>query len=320
MGGDEVSRVYSDKKVAYVERLEGYLANLPRVLLINADNVGSQQMHIVRAELRKDGQKAEILMGKNTMMKFVIRRAAVTKPVLNKLADAISLNIGLVFTDGDMKKVREVLEKNKVTSGAKAGAIAPVDVFLEPGPTGMEPAQTGFFQALGVATKITKGTIEVIKVVQLAVAGQKVGTTQATLMTKMSMKPFQYGLQVTACWDGEAMIDTAVLDIEDNDILRLFKEAMAKVAAVGLKIGYPVAPAVPHMIYTAFRNCVCLALEADIDFKEAADIKDRIANPDKYGGGGGGGGSAAPAAQAAPAKAAPPPEEEEAEMDFDLFG
>jgi len=81
MGGDDVSRVYSDKKVAYVERLEGYLANLPRVLLINADNVGSQQMHIVRAELRKDGQKAEILMGKNTMMKFVIRRAANNKPV-----------------------------------------------------------------------------------------------------------------------------------------------------------------------------------------------------------------------------------------------
>jgi len=81
MGGDDVSRVYSEKKVAYVERLEGYLANLPRVLLINADNVGSQQMHIVRAELRKDGQKAEILMGKNTMMKFVIRRAANNKPV-----------------------------------------------------------------------------------------------------------------------------------------------------------------------------------------------------------------------------------------------
>jgi len=46
---------------------------------------------------------------------------------LNKLADAISLNIGLVFTDGEMKTVRSVLEKNKVVSGAKAGSIAPVD-------------------------------------------------------------------------------------------------------------------------------------------------------------------------------------------------
>ena len=54
---------------------------------------------------------------------------------------------------------------------------------------------------------------------------------------------------------------------------------------------------------------------------QAEDIKDRIANPDKYGGGGGGGG-AAPAAAAAPAKAAaakaPEPEEEE-DMGFSLF-
>jgi large subunit ribosomal protein LP0 len=318
---DEGGRIYSEKKVQYAERLEGLLATLPKVLLISADNVGSQQMHIVRAELRKDGQKAEIIMGKNTMIKFIIRRAAAAKPALNKLADAIRLNVGLVFTDADPKKIREILEKNKVVAGAKAGAIAPVNVFLEAGPTGMEPAQTGFFQALGIATKITKGNIEVIKQFPLAKVGEKVGASEAILMTKMGMKPFMYGLKVTHVFDGEGMIDPAILDIDDEDIKACFKEAMGRVAAVGLKIGYPVAPAVPHMFVNAFRNLVALSLETGISFKEAEDIKDRIANPDKYGGGGGGGG-AAPAAAAAPAKAAaakaPEPEEEE-DMGFSLF-
>jgi len=319
--GDEGGRTYSDKKVAYASRLENLLATLPNVLLISADNVGSQQMHIVRAELRKEGQKAEVLMGKNTMIKFVIRRAAGAKPSFNKLADAIKLNVGLVFTDCEPKKIREILEKNKVVAGAKAGAIAPTDVFLEAGPTGMEPAQTGFFQALGIATKITKGTIEVIKQVSLAKMGEKVGPSEAALMTKMGMKPFLYGLKVIGVFDGEGMIDPAVLDIDDDDIRACFKEAMGRVAAVGLKIGYPVAPAVPHMVANAFRNLVALTLDTEITFKEAEDIKDRIANPDKYGGGGGGGGAAAPAAAAAaPAKAAaaPPPEEEE-DMGFSLF-
>ena len=134
--GDEGGRTYSDKKLAYAERLEGLLSTFPKVLLISVDNVGSQQMHIVRAELRKDGQKAEIIMGKNTMIKFVIRRAAQSNPALNKLADAIKLNVGLVFTDAEPKKVREILEKNKVVAGAKAGAIAPIDVELAAGPTG----------------------------------------------------------------------------------------------------------------------------------------------------------------------------------------
>jgi len=292
-----------------------------RVLLICADNVGSQQMHVVRAELRKDGQKAEILMGKNTMIKFIIRRAAAENPALNKLVDAIKLNVGLVFTDCEPKKIREILEKNKVVAGAKAGAIAPSDVFLEAGPTGMEPAQTNFFQALGIATKITKGTIEVIKQVALARAGERVGPSEAALMTKMGMKPFLYGLKVTHVFDGEGMVDPAVLDIEDDDIKECFKNAMGRVAAVGLKIGYPVAPAVPHMFVNAFRNLVALTLETEVSFKEAEEIKDRVANPDKYGGGGGGGGGAAPAAAAAPAAkaAAPPPEEEEEDMGFSLF-
>lgn len=39
----------------------------------------------------------------------------------------------------------------------------------------MEPAQTGFFQALGIATKITKGSIEVVKAFKLCIAGEPVG-------------------------------------------------------------------------------------------------------------------------------------------------
>lgn len=81
---DEGGRIYSEKKVQYAERLEGLLATLPKVLLISADNVGSQQMHIVRAELRKDGQKAEIIMGKNTMIKVL---AATNASVMHQVGE-----------------------------------------------------------------------------------------------------------------------------------------------------------------------------------------------------------------------------------------
>jgi large subunit ribosomal protein LP0 len=82
------------------------------------------------------------------------------------------------------------------------------------------------------------------------------------------MKPFLYGLKVTHVFDGEGMVDPAVLDIDNEDIRACFKQAMGNVAAVGLKIGYPVAPAVPHMFVNAFRNLVALTLETAIDFKQ----------------------------------------------------
>ena len=56
---------------------------------MSADNVGSQQMHVVRRLLRQT-PKAEIIMGKNTMIKYVIRKYAIETgdAAFNKLADA----------------------------------------------------------------------------------------------------------------------------------------------------------------------------------------------------------------------------------------
>lgn len=65
---------------------------------------------------------------------------------------------------------------------------------------------------------------QVIKQVALAKAGEKVGSSEAVLMTKMGMKPFMYGLKVTHVFDGEGMVDPAILDIDDADIRACFQE------------------------------------------------------------------------------------------------
>lgn len=302
--------------------MEGLVANNKHVLIISADNVGSQQMHMVRAELRKS-PRAEILMGKNTMIKFVLRRYAATSgdSSYNKLADLCKLNVGLVFTNDDMGAVRSVLEKNKVVAAAKAGAVAQCDVVLPAGPTGLEPTQTSFFQALGIATKINKGSIEIISQVRLATKGEKVGSSEAVLLTKLGIKPFAYGLVVEKVFSEGAVLSPEVLNVTNADIIRVFQAGCSKVASVGLAIGYPVAPAVPHMIVNGFKNLLNLALVTEITFKEAEKMKDIIANPQKYA-------SAAPAAAAAPAagggakaaaKAPEPEPETEEDMGFSLF-
>merc|ERR550514_52073 len=111
------------------------------------------------------------------MIKYVIREYAAKtgNTAYNRLADLCTLNVGLVFTNDDAKKVRDCLEKNKVKAQARAGAVAQKDVSLPAGPTGLEPTQTSFFQALGIPTKITKGAIEIISEVKLCVEGTKVG-------------------------------------------------------------------------------------------------------------------------------------------------
>lgn len=50
----------------------------------------------------------------------------------------------------------------QVAAPAKAGALAPVDVFIDAQNTGLGPEKTSFFQALSIPTKIARGTIEIL--------------------------------------------------------------------------------------------------------------------------------------------------------------
>lgn len=49
---------------------------------------------------------------------------------------------------------------------------------------------------MGIATKINKGTIEIVSDVSLVAEGDKVGGSEATLLAKLGIKPFEYGLVI----------------------------------------------------------------------------------------------------------------------------
>ena len=62
---EEVTKVYNARKVAYRKQVEDLLSTYSKVLIVDADNVTSMQMHEIRIALRG---KATILMGKNVSL------------------------------------------------------------------------------------------------------------------------------------------------------------------------------------------------------------------------------------------------------------
>jgi large subunit ribosomal protein LP0 len=303
-------------KANYFTKLTKFVKEYPRVMVVGIQNVRSSQLQQIRIALRG---KAELLMGKNTMMRKAIRVMEDEHPDLQKLLPFIELNIGLCFTKEDPAYIRDLLLKNTVEAPAKLGSIAPKDVFVPAGPTGMGPEKTSFFQALNISTKIAKGVIEIINDVHLIKEGDKVGPSEAALLQMLDVRPFEYGLSVLQIYDNGSVYSNKVLNIKASEVVSRFLAAVQQVAAVSLAIGYPTAASAPHSIANAFKNLLAVAVATEIDFKEADKAKAYLANPSAFAV------AAAPAA-AAPAAAAkakapePEPEEEEAGMDFDLFG
>jgi len=302
-------------KANYFTKMANLLDEYPKCFIVGADNVGSKQMQEIRIALRG---KAIVLMGKNTMMRRAIRAHMEKNPDLEKLLPHIRLNVGFVFTKGELTDIRDLLLANKVRAPAKAGALAPLDVTVPAQNTGMGPEKTSFFQALSIPTKITKGTIEIIQDVQLIKGGDKVGMSEATLLNMLKISPFTYGLVVLQVYDSGSLFAPEILDITDDDLKNTFMKGVMNVASVCLEIGYPTIASVAHSVVNGMKNLLAVAAVTDITFKEAEMIKEYLADPSKFA-------SAAPAAAAAatdaPAAAAAAAEEEEEDEDDDMgFG
>uniref|UniRef100_A0A4W6CQR9 Large ribosomal subunit protein uL10 n=1 Tax=Lates calcarifer TaxID=8187 RepID=A0A4W6CQR9_LATCA len=159
-------------KSNYFMKIIQLLDDYPKCFIVGADNVGSKQMQTIRLSLRG---KAVVLMGKNTMMRKAIRGHLENNPALEKLLPHIKGNVGFVFTKEDLAEVRDMLLANKVPAAARAGAIAPCDVTVPAQNTGLGPEKTSFFQALGITTKISRGTIEILGVRNIASVCLEIG-------------------------------------------------------------------------------------------------------------------------------------------------
>merc|ERR1719507_1590439 len=198
-------------------------------------------------------------------------------------------------------------------------------MYLPSGPTGMDPSQTSFFQALNIGTKIVKGQIELVSDFPILKVGQKVSPSAASLLGKLSVKPFEYGMEVQQVFQ-DASVFAAVLDIKDEVLIQKFLAGIANMAAFSREVGIPTEAALPHAFGNAFRNVAALIADADFTFKEVEEVKKFLENPEAYSaatpaaaapaaGGGSGGGAAKEEKKAAIVE-----EEEEEEVDFDLFG
>jgi len=233
-------------------------------------------MQKVRMALRG---KAVLLMGKNTIIRKVIREHIVNNPRLDALLPHVWGNIGFVFTnEKDLVAIRDTVLKNKVPAAAKSGTMAPIDVFVPPGPTGLDPGQTGFFQALNIATKIARGSIEIINTVHLIKKGEKVTSSHVALLSKLSILPFFYGIQVIKVYEDGAVFNTEVLDLSQADLYAKFFNGVRKIAAISLAIGYPTIASLPTILSGGFRKILAISMATEYDFAEAKAFKAMMAS------------------------------------------
>jgi len=316
------------KKEAYWRRLQSVAFKYKNVLFIDADNVSSLQICKIRNKLR--AIDAYMIMGKNTLMKTCLTASKAKpeeddsdyeerkdewyeNPNIDRIITQLRGNINLIFSNGDLGEVKAVLDEEVRPSPAKPGMIAPDNVSIPAGPTGLDPKQTSFFQNLQIQTKIVKAQIDIVAEKQVIFKGEKIGATEAQLLDKLKIYPFEYKMEVRKVLQNGSMFDAAVLELDDEAILGKFKAAAKIQTQLALGLGVPTKASVPHSILNAFKNLVAVSAASEWSFPQATAILEAAKNAPAAGAG------PAAATDAAPVKEEKKEEEETVDMGG-LFG
>lgn len=317
----------TQEKREYEAKLNKYLTQYSRVVFCKMDNVRSQQIHDVRRDLRG---KAAFLMGKKTLQaKIVANRAeadgaSANDQLFNTKCEQLSLltgNTGLLFTNCEIAEISAILDRYRVQAPARVGAVAPCDVIIPAGNTGMEPTATSFFQALNIPTKINKGTVEIISDKKVLSEGDKVDNSTAALLQKLKISPFYYQVEISNVWDRGIVFTKKDLSVTDAQIEKFLIEGISSISALSLGAGIPTATTFPVMLTDAFKSLLGASIASDYVFEEYNGAKLRQDAIDgKLGGGAAPAAAAAAAAPAAAAAAKKAPEPAPVEEEDDDLG
>lgn len=274
-------RTKKESKAARWSEFQEACKKYTKCLFVEVDNVTSKQICVMRKALR--AIDAKMIMGKNTQLKAAIaditqepdpRQADYEtrkanwkpRPHLNIIRDNMCGNTGLIFTNGDLSAVSDILNTQVRAAPAKVGSIAPKQVVVPPGPTGMDPKQTQFFQALNIATKIVRAQIEIVNAVTIIQEGDKINPSQAALLDRLKICPFEYKMHIKSFMENGKHYSAKVLAIKSSDVLAAFSLSAANLTAISLSSGYMISSAAPHLIVNAFKNLAGASIASGYSF------------------------------------------------------
>jgi len=133
---------------------------------------------------------------------------------------------------------------------------------------------------MNIATRINKGQIDIVDEVHLIKQGNKVGASEASLLMKLNIKPFYYGMKVRYIYEKGEAYDSSILDITSEQIAQSLYVALHNVAALCFSLDYPTIINVPHSLMNAYKQVLSLGLSLEsYSWEQLETVKTALKNP-----------------------------------------
>jgi len=251
-----------EKKVRMRKEFEELLRNNRYLLVVDAYRLKASMANEVRRLQPKLGFRM-----KGGKMRVLLKAIENVYPeAARELADKLSGQLLFIFTNENPFRIAYELDKFEVAMEASPGDIAPEDIIIPEGNTGIPPGPViGVFSALSIPTKIVAGSIYVAKDVLVAKKGDKISPNLANILSKLGIKPIKSKVSIKFAYDfvDNILIPRELLIPDIEAIKSDIEKAALNAFKLALEIEYITSRTVEPLLLMAMNKAKALAAEAE---------------------------------------------------------
>ena len=254
------TEVIPEWKREEVDALAELVREYESVGVVDVSGIASRQLQQMRAELHGT---AQLRMGRNTLVKRALDEV---DEGMEELEEYVSGQVGLIGTDDNPFGLYRQLEASKTPAPISGGEVAPRDIVIYEGDTGMDPGPfVGELQNVGAAAQIMEGSIKVTADSTVAEAGDVVSDDLASVLAEMGIEPKEVGLDLRAVYSDGVLFEAEELAIDVDAYRADVQAAVARGRNLSINAGYPTARTVGAMLAAASAEAKSVGIAAEVE-------------------------------------------------------
>ena len=255
-------------KIDKVDELANDFKNHKVVAMVDLHDLPAATLLSIKTVVKKNG------LFKMTKKRVLER--AFDKSGNKNLKDLMNYNPkipAVIITNENPFKVYKTLDKNKSPALAKEGDIAPYDLVVPAGDTGLPPGPAiADLQKAGLKASIQGQTIKVMEDKVVAKEGSTISAIVADVLSKLDIKPMEIGINLIGAWENGLLFDKSVLAVDDKEYENNIMDCFTKSFNLAYNVNYLTDKIAPLKITEAQKTAFNLALNAGIISKKTVDM------------------------------------------------
>lgn len=251
-----------EAKKELIKELVSLMDKYTIVGVVDMENMPTPQLQKMREQLR---DKVVIKMSKKRLMKIALDEAKKKNKDIDALNNHMKGMPALLFTNDNPFKLFKTLQKNKSTTAAKPGQIAPKDILVKEGPTPFAPGPIiGELGALGIKAGIDGGKVAIKADKVVVKEGEVIDQKTASILSRLKIEPMEIGLDLVATYEEGTIFTKDILSVDEKEFIDKISQGAKWAFNLAIEIAHPSKETIEFMITKAYRESETLSVEQNI--------------------------------------------------------